>query len=150
MSDSRITTQPPAPSRAAIGMIIENREKLVPLSRVPKILAANCEDERLAPSVATVRRWVTKGRRGVFLEIISMGQRQFTSRQAVARFISAITEKQLLGRSRRPPAPAGVNAQAIEVAVRYILTCHGSREPVNSVTANCGHGSAADDESRVT
>jgi hypothetical protein len=133
-------------------MIIENREKLVRLTRVPEILAAICEDGSLAPSLATVRRWAAKGRRGVVLETIFMGQRQFTSRPAIARFIAAISEKQQRGTnaSRRPSDATGVAVQAIEAAVRQILARHGIHAPSNAVTASCAHGPASNDQARAT
>ena len=43
------------------------------------------------PHVSTGYRFITRGCRGVFLESILVGGRRFTSRQALLRFVDAVT-----------------------------------------------------------
>ena len=45
------------------------------------------------PHVATVWRWAIKGVRGNKLEIVKIGSRKFTSREAITRFVAAANEK---------------------------------------------------------
>jgi hypothetical protein len=42
-------------------------------------------------SIATMRRWILKGRRGVRLESYIRGGRRFTTREALHRFYCAVT-----------------------------------------------------------
>lgn len=43
--------------------------------------------------VATIWRWRTRGIRGVKLETVQIGQRSFTSRQALTRFLRATQDQ---------------------------------------------------------
>lgn len=44
------------------------------------------------PNLCTIWRWTNRGVAGVRLEIVRVGERIFTSRQAVARFLEATQE----------------------------------------------------------
>lgn len=80
---------------------LEDAAKLVPGFR------ANC-----CTSVGAVRRWALEGMRGVRLETVIAGGRRCTSREALQRFISGLTEardgrqvaKKKPGRSRNAKA----------------------------------------------
>src|SRR5947208_1991902 len=55
------------------------------------------------PHVSQVYRWAMRGLRGVRLEWVQVGGRRFTSREAIDRFISAMTAA-AKGEALPPPA----------------------------------------------
>ena len=52
--------------------------------------ACFADDRGRKPHIATIRRWANRGCRGHRLEVVFLGNRLMTSRQAVARFLAAI------------------------------------------------------------
>lgn len=72
-------------------------EKLVPLSVAARLLRPNGR----ALHSSTVYRYISRGCSGVFLESIRVGGATYTSREAVHRFIIAVTAA-----SRNFPSPS--------------------------------------------
>jgi hypothetical protein len=77
-------------------MIDANTEDLFPLSK-----GTNRVQSR--PSAATLWRWALRGIRGIQLETVMIGGRRFTSSQAIARFMTRLSEPQAVV---DPPASA--------------------------------------------
>lgn len=68
-----------------------NKEVLIPIEVIARELSLTKE---------SVRRWGISGRRGVFLDVVHRpGRGWLTSRQALARFDSAVTAFQPAGRA---------------------------------------------------
>ncbi|MEO1525808.1 MAG: DUF1580 domain-containing protein [Planctomycetota bacterium] len=57
-------------------------EDVVSFAQAAKELPSN-------PNPSTLYRWASRGVRGVKLEVVRIGERQFTSRQALHRFLNA-------------------------------------------------------------
>ena len=68
-------------------MIDPEREELFDLYRLPDTMPAVCR-----PNHRTVRKWIHEGVGGVKLEFVRVGARLFSSREALKRFSSRITE----------------------------------------------------------
>jgi Protein of unknown function (DUF1580) len=66
-------------------MIDRNSERLVPIKEVPSLLSIDSKP----PCYETIRQWACHGVRGVELEIVWIGHRMYTSKQAVDRFLEA-------------------------------------------------------------
>jgi hypothetical protein len=64
-------------------MIDHETEHLLSMTEAAKLLPGR-------PNVATLWRWRTSGCRGHRLETLLFGGRRYTSREAIARFLSAI------------------------------------------------------------
>jgi Protein of unknown function (DUF1580) len=64
-------------------------ERLLYLAEVPRHLASTLQGRRV--HLSTVMRWRTRGVRGARLEAFRLGGRWVTSREALARFIAAVT-----------------------------------------------------------
>lgn len=65
-------------------MIDTYEESLIPLSEAPQHIPGR-------PNLSTLYRWFQKGARGARLETIVVGNKRFTSHEAIARFIEATT-----------------------------------------------------------
>jgi len=70
-------------------------------SAVPFIVAVE-KATGTRPHCQTVRRWITKGVRGVRLEAVVMNGGYYTSPEAVREFIHATTQARLDAASREP------------------------------------------------
>ena len=70
-------------------MIDIEREHLVALHDVPKLLPARANGKRI--HISAVYRWVQRGVRGVHLEIVRVGGTSYTSREALQRFATPPT-----------------------------------------------------------
>lgn len=77
-------------------MIDIHAEQLVRLSQVPKLLPPNPSSSNKV-HIATVYRWVQRGRNGRKLETVKIGGTQYTSFEAIRRFAVA---------TQQPSAPA--------------------------------------------
>jgi hypothetical protein len=67
------------------------------------------------PNISTLYRWAQRGCRGVTLESIQVGGTRCTSRQALARFIDALTQQS--GNPHQPrqrPAPDPRRLERVE------------------------------------
>ena len=81
---------------------IEN-ETLISLAEAAAIVP--CGRKGRTPDVKTVYSWTTNGCRGVVLESVQIGGRRGTSKEAVRRFIEAMTAESGASKQslRRPP-----------------------------------------------
>jgi hypothetical protein len=70
-------------------MIDPNTEFLVSLSDAAKLLPARRGGKR--PHVSCLYRWTVSGCKGVILESLQVGGTRCTSREALGRFIEALT-----------------------------------------------------------
>jgi hypothetical protein len=68
------------------------------------------------PHISTGYRFITKGSRGILLETILVGGRRYTSRQALRRFVTAVTNAAnrapscAESRQHADPDPASIEA----------------------------------------
>lgn len=67
-------------------MSVEPFDDLLPLPKAAKILPENSNGKSI--STQTLRRWGSRGSRGVFLELTFVGGRVYVSRRALADFVS--------------------------------------------------------------
>jgi len=82
-------------------MIDVLNEEILPLREAVKLPLFG---KRL--DLSTLYRWSTVGCRGIRLETVQVGPTRCTSKEALVRFIHALTEKAGLGKSpRHAPAP---------------------------------------------
>jgi hypothetical protein len=65
-------------------------------------------------SLHAALRWAKKGLRGVRLEVLRIGGRLFTSRQALTRFFQALTHADGGARPKGAEAPQTAHASAVE------------------------------------
>jgi hypothetical protein len=94
-------------------MIDTNRESLISLYEAAKSLPRRRAGKK--PHVSCLYRWTTAGCRGVILESVQIGSTRCTSREALARFFSALTT----GRPGELPAARSV-AERNRAAARAI------------------------------
>jgi hypothetical protein len=71
--------------------------EFIPMKEIPKYVPGR-------PSVCTVWRWASRGCRGVRLKTWSVGNRRFTTREAIAEFIATRTADSELARPMDAPA----------------------------------------------
>lgn len=94
-------------------------EQLMPLGQAARQLPALRGGRPVNP--ATLRRWASKGLRGVKLETLRCGGTVVTSREALQRFFSALssgaTELSATG-TPRPPNSKEVNDRLDRMGVR--------------------------------
>jgi len=74
-------------------------EELYSLAQAAKLLPRNHNGKHT--SIQTLRRWATRGSRGVRLEVTKVGSRAYVTLEALRAFIQA--------RSQRPIAPMQVS-----------------------------------------
>jgi hypothetical protein len=67
-------------------MSTEPLNDLLPLAAAAKLLPRNSNGKVTA--IQTLRRWASRGSRGVFLELTFVGGRVYASRQALADFVA--------------------------------------------------------------
>ena len=91
-------------------------ESVVSLIEAAKLLPRRRKGKR--PNVATLYRWTTIGVRGVVLESVQVGGTRCTSREALDRFLAALTA-QSAGTPAPGPAPR-VNRREVERAERVL------------------------------
>ena len=93
-------------------------EDLIPLEDAAKI-APGFRPGRCA-SVAAVRRWIRVGMRGVVLESVIAGGRRCTSRDAIQRFFTRLTEARdtPVGRYRRRTTNPTADEQQIRARLK--------------------------------
>ena len=65
-------------------MIDVKQEKLILLSEAPRHIPGR-------PNISTLYRWFQRGARGAKLETVVVGNKRFTSHEAIGRFIEATT-----------------------------------------------------------
>lgn len=70
-------------------MITIDREQLVPLREVPRILPRRANGRH--PHLSAIYRWVRKGIGGVVLESVRIGGVSYTSLEALQRFAERLT-----------------------------------------------------------
>ncbi len=96
-------------------MIDLNQEEILSLSEA---CAALPQIEGKRPHISTLWRWCNRGIRGVRLEHVRLGHRMCTSREALNRFLNALTadsERSAVstpGRPVRSPEPQRLRAIA--------------------------------------
>lgn len=93
-------------------------EDPLPLGRATRILPSLRRGRPVNP--ATLRRWASKGLRGVKLEVLRCGGTMCTSRGALQRFFSALSvaaEPSAIG-TQRQPNPKEVNERLDRMGVR--------------------------------
>jgi uncharacterized protein DUF1580 len=79
-------------------------EGLISLAAAARLLPERRRGKR--PHISCMYRWTTKGCRGVILESVMVGGTRCTSREALTRFISRLTNLQQSG-----PAPISTTAR---------------------------------------
>jgi uncharacterized protein DUF1580 len=87
--------------RVCKAMIDVDKELLVPLAEVPKLLPTR-RGKRV--HISTVFRWIRSGARGRVLDSILVGGIRYTSREEISRFLTAGTrspEPQQCGETRK-------------------------------------------------
>ena len=90
------------------------------LGLLDEVLLCLTESAKLFPvpcSRATLERWVRRGVRGVRLETVRIGNRRFTSEQAIRRFLVA-QQQTIPEQARVAPKRATMSAREIEAAAR--------------------------------
>ena len=75
-------------------------EQLISLKEAAKVFPKNARGKH--PHISALYRYTTTGCRGVILESVQAGSTRCTSREAVARFINALTEQVELPKRREP------------------------------------------------
>lgn len=75
--------------------------------------------------LSTLHRWTIHGARGVKLETVRLGSRVLTSREAVGRFVAALSALPPRARPRRavpePRATSATRQREIEAAERRLI-----------------------------
>ena len=66
-------------------------EDLIPLNKIRNYLPKRDPPKR--PSLNTIWRWINRGLGGVKLDTVEIGSKTFTTKQAVARFVTAAFEQ---------------------------------------------------------
>ncbi len=92
-------------------------EPPVPLTTAAKSIPRRRAGKKCA--VETLYRWSTTGCRGVVLETIQVGGTRCTSREALQRFFSRLTE-QAAGAPPPAPAPSHARRRDVERAERVL------------------------------
>ena len=85
-------------------MIDLQNESILSLSEAAKALP-RVEGKR--PHTSTIFRWTRDGVRGVRLDSVRLGRRLCTSREALQRFVTALSEAPPLERKPQPRNPRG-------------------------------------------
>ena len=85
-------------------MIDIGTETLITLSQVAAEMPRRRQGKRV--SVVTIWRWTKRGSHGILLESIETPSGKVTSREALARFLQALTERCQGGSSLVPPVQA--------------------------------------------
>lgn len=106
-------------------MIDVTIERLIPLRAVPRHMPPRPSGKRL--HISAVYRWAQRGVRGVVLETIRVGGCQYTSYEALQRFVD------LLSAGETPPkclqqATTHRRQKQIEIANRRLHTMLGTSE----------------------
>lgn len=70
-------------------MIDPNSENLISLADAGRLLPARRRGKK--PHISCVYRWTTTGCKGIVLESLQCGGTRVTSREALARFLEALT-----------------------------------------------------------
>jgi len=99
---------------------IEN-ETLISLAEAAALVP--CGRKGRSPDVKTVYAWTTGGCRGVVLESLQAGGRRATSKEAVRRFIAALTAgtistQRQVGQRPNATQEAAVNAELTKLGLR--------------------------------
>ncbi len=86
--------------------MVSLNEELLSVAEAARVLPGH-------PNVATVWRWISKGCRGIRLEVFRCGGRTYTSREALERFAARLSGRDepdgtpfLAADSRPKPSPA--------------------------------------------
>ena len=104
-----------------VGIDID-REQLLPLSEAAKLIPS-AKGKHLHP--ASVWRWVRKGvvapdGRRVKLDSAKVGGRWYTSREAVQRFLEALTQQFEVSAAPSPPRTSGQRQRASDRAAERL------------------------------
>ena len=75
-------------------------EQVISLRDAAKVFSKNTVGKH--PHISAIYRYTTTGCRGIILESVQAGSVRCTSREAVARFINALTEQVELPKRREP------------------------------------------------
>jgi hypothetical protein len=101
-------------------MIDLNKEQLIRLSEVPKILPKRQDGKRV--HISAIYRWAQRGVKGVRLETLKIGGTTYTSREALQRFASApVNQQRGTGRSRSQSKQRQHNREQVDRRVQDIL-----------------------------
>lgn len=93
-------------------MIDVGSEQLISLAEAAGLLP--CGRKGRSPDVKTVYAWTTNGCRSVVLESVQIGGRRCTTREAVLRFIAALTAASGVGTQPSRRRSNEVDDRAIE------------------------------------
>ena len=96
-------------------MIELGKEELMTLTKATRLVPRR-RGERLT-HVSTLHRWATRGLRGVRLETVQVGGSKCTSREALDRFFSALSQAASAADDATPPCRP-VRAAAMRSALR--------------------------------
>jgi hypothetical protein len=66
-----------------------SEETLIPVGQIPKLLPPRPNGKRV--HISACYRWITRGIRGVRLEVVRIGGSTYTSREAIARFAAHLS-----------------------------------------------------------
>jgi len=98
-------------SADSLPAIIAAQETLIPVGDIPKMLPPRSTGKRV--HISACYRWITRGIRGVRLEVVRVGGSMYTSREAVARFAAQLSRP---GDAARPIAMSHQRQKQIEQA----------------------------------
>lgn len=107
-------------------MIDTSNEHLIKLSRAARIV-----NPSNPPHITTLWRWVINGVRGQRLESVILGERRYTSEEAIQRFLFALNTPDVV--------PVPVNAAAIAAGRR--LGARGGVAAIMEIDSCCGPNS---------
>jgi hypothetical protein len=94
-------------------MIDVRAEQLLRLQKARDVIPPRRNDTKV--SLATLHRWITHGVRGVRLEVVKVGGMTYTSDEAIARFIAAVSAVGSHGPTAATDASSTVRARSKRV-----------------------------------
>jgi len=84
----RVGSAPSASTHAPNGIDL-GQETLIPVGQIPKLLPPRPNGKRV--HISACYRWITRGIRGVKLEVVRIGGSTYTSHEAIARFAAHLS-----------------------------------------------------------
>jgi hypothetical protein len=97
----------------SLSAVIPGHDTLVPLRDVPKLLPPRPNGKRI--HISACYRWITRGVRGVTLEVVKIGGSTYTSLEAISRFAAALAP-QTNGHSTPAPITSRSRQRRIDQA----------------------------------
>ena len=93
-----------------ISALLVAQEGLIPVGQIPKLLPPRPNGKRV--HISACYRWITRGIRGVKLEVVRIGGSTYTSHEAIARFAAHLS----LQNDSSPSALSGQRQKQIDQA----------------------------------